>query len=317
MTKLIHLSRRGGELLLRILEQSRPAIAASALQDPPSDLPAELTKLGALERNGASRAALVLGDDDGPGFRDLTWQADRNSYGYFDAFDGNVVLAPESQMLYRVALPWWLAWLAASLKLTNSGQPTELVPASAWDIGDLWITRQRNIPVLFVQRLHRDATFKALREALQKRAGRSGGLILTSGRKSTPQSVAERFIVVPIADVLTNDSQVFSIDRKLLLSPFMAAGTTAAPTQPLHLSPDGRRITINGTVTLDFKSDIHVKLIQRLVDGHKEGKRWRAQELLDDVGSSVTTLARAFGGKKWKQIEPYLTSKNGLWGFDL
>jgi hypothetical protein len=317
LTKPVRLSRRGGELLLRILEQSRPAIAASVLHDLPSELPKELAKIGALERHGASRAALVPGDHDGPEFRDLAWQADRNAYGYFDASDGNVVITPESQMLFRIALPWWFAWVAASLKLTNSSQPAELVPASAWDIGDLWITRQRNVPVLFVRRLHRDVTSKALRDALQKRAGRSGGLILTSGRKSTPQSVAERFIVVPIADVLTNDSQVFSIDRKLLLSPFMAAGTTAAPTQPLHLSPDGRRITINGTITLDFKSDIHVKLIQRLVDGHKEGKRWRAQELLDDAGSSVTTLARAFGGKKWKQIEPYLTSKNGLWGFDL
>jgi hypothetical protein len=97
----------------------------------------------------------------------------------------------------------------------------------------------------------------------------------------------------------------------------MAAGTAAAPSQPLHLSPDGRRITINGTVTLDFKSDIHVKLIRSLVDGHTNGKRWRAQELLDEAGSSVTTLARAFGGKRWKQLEPYLTTKNGLWGFDL
>jgi len=32
----------------------------------------------------------------------------------------------------------------------------------------LWITRQRNIPVVFVRRLHRDATSKALHEALQK-----------------------------------------------------------------------------------------------------------------------------------------------------
>lgn len=316
MTGPVRLPRRGGELLLRLLEQSRPAIAASVLQDLPSDLPVELIKLGALERNGANRAALVPGDDDGPAFRDLIWQADRNAYGYFDASDGSVMIAPESQMLYRVALPWWLAWLATSLELTNSGQPAELVPASAWDIGDLWITRQRNIPVLFVRRLHRDATFKALSDAIRKRTGRNGGLILTSGRNSIPQSAAERFIVVPIADVLTNDSRVFSIDHELLLSPFLAAGTTV-PTQPLHLSPDGRRLTINGAVTLDFKSGVHIKLIRRLVDGHKNGERWRAQELLDHAGSSVTTLARAFGGKKWKQLKRYVTSQNGVWGFDL
>lgn len=316
MTKPLRLSRRGGDLLLRILEQSRPAIAMSALQDLPSDLPAELIKIGALEKHGTNQAALVLGDD-GPAFRDLAWRADRNAYGYFNASDGNVVLAPESQMLYRVAVPWWLAWLATSLTLSNSGQPAELVPTLAWDIGDIWITRQRNVPVLFVRRLHRDVTSTALRDALKKRAGRNGGLILTSGRGSMSQDSMERFIIVPIANVLTNDAQVFSIDRKLMLSPFLASGTSFVPTQPLHLSPDGRRLTFNGTVTLDFKSDIHIELIRRLVDGYRDGRRWRAQELLEDAESSVTTLARAFGGKKWKQLKPYLTSQNGLWGFDL
>jgi hypothetical protein len=113
-------------------------------------------------------------------------------------------------MLFRVALPWWLTWLAASLTLTNSGQSTELVPTSAWDIGDLRITHQRNIPVLFVRRLHREATLKTLQEALQKRAGRSGGLILTSSRADPS------FVVVPIWEAMTNESQVFAIDRALL-----------------------------------------------------------------------------------------------------
>ena len=221
-------------------------------------------------------------------------------------------------MLFRVALPWWLAWLAASLALTNSGQPTELVPASAWDIGDLWITRQRNIPVLYVRRLHRDATLKTLREALQKRAGRSGGLILTSSRNPLRQDVADRsFVVVPITEVMTNDSQVFAIDRTLLLSPYLATSSKTLPAKPLYLSPDGRRLTINGTVTLDFVSSVQIAIIRRLVDGHQDGKRWRARELLDHAGSGVATLARAFGGKKWKQLKPYLTSRNGLWGFDL
>jgi hypothetical protein len=226
--------------------------------------------------------------------------------------------APESQMLYGVALPWWLAWLAASLNLTNSGQPTELVPTSAWDIGDLWITRQRNVPVLFVRRLHRDATFKALREALKKRAGRSGGLILTSSRNPPRQDLGDRsFVVVPIAEVMTNDSQAFAIDRTLLLSPYSAASPKTLPAKPLDLSPDGRGLTINGTVTLGFVSDIHIAIIRRLVDGHRDGKRWRARELLDDAGSGVSTLARVFGGKKWSQLKPFLASQNGLWGFDL
>jgi hypothetical protein len=317
LTKPVRLSRRGGELLLRVLEQSRPIIAAAALEELPSKVRSMLFNVGALQRHDAGRAAFVV-DDDGPMFRDLAWQADQNAYGYFDASDGSVVLAAETQMRFQVALPWWLTWLAASLALSNSGKATELVPTSAWDIGDLWITRHRNIPILFVRRLHRDATLKALRAALQKRTGRSGGLILTSSRNPLQQDMTDpSFVVVPIADVMTNDSQVFAIDRTLLLSPYLATSREREPARPLHLSPDGRQLAIHGTVTLDFVSSIQIAIIRRLVNGHQDGKRWRARELLDDAGSGVATLARAFGSKKWKQLKPYLTSRNGLWGFDL
>ena len=72
---------------------------------------------------------------------------------------------------------------------------------------------------------------------------------------------------------------------------------------------------INGDTTIDFKSDRHVKIIRRLVDGYHEGKRFRASELLG--GATVMTLRRAFGAKKWALLAPYLKSKNETWSFDL
>ena len=316
MNKPARLSRRDGELLLRLLEQNSLIITGTALEEMSFEVQSALINVGALEGHGVGRA-VPTADDGGPTFRDLTWHPDQKAYGYFDASDGRVVFAPESQMLFRVALPWWLAWLAGSLALTNSGKPTELVRAAAWDIGDLWITRSHNVPVLFVRRLHRSATLAALRDALQKRAGRTGGLILTSGRNVLPQASVERFVVAPIQDLLTNDPQEFSIDHTLLRSPFLATDVPMAPGRPLHLSPDGRLLTIKGNVRVDFKSDIQIKLIRRLVDGHEEGKRWRAQELLDHAGSGVRTLARAFGSKKWTKLAPFMKSRDGLWGFDL
>jgi hypothetical protein len=317
LIKPASVSRRGGELLLRLLEQNRPVIAAAALEELFPDAWSTLLNLGALEAHGTSRAAIVAGDD-GPEFRDLAWQADRNAYGYFEASDGNVVLAREEHALIRLALPWWLSWLAASLDLTNSSHPTEIVPACTWDIGDLWITRHRKIPVVFVRRLHLDATLQALREALEKRAGRSGGLILTSSRNPLRQvSTRRSFEVTPIAELLTNDSHVFAIDRELLLSPYVATNPYPTPAGPLYLSPDGRRLVINGTVSLDFGSEVQIAIIRRLVGGHSNGTRWRARELLGDAGSGVATLARAFGSKKWAQLKPYLRARSGLWGFDL
>jgi hypothetical protein len=316
LSRPVRLSRRGGELLLRIFEQSRPIIAASVLQDLSSDLP-DLIKIGLLQKHDVSRAALVPGDNR-PAFRDLTWQAEGNAYGYFDAADGNVVLAPESQVLYSAVLPSWLAWLANSLVLTNAGKPTELVPASAWDIGDLWITGQRRIPIVFARRIQRSATFNALCEALRKRVGRSGGLILTSSRNPLQQDMADPpFMVVPIWGVVTNQPDVLAIDRSLLLSPYTAPRAQRAASKPLELSVDGRQLTINDTVTVYFKSDIHIKLIRALVDRHTSGKRWRATELLSHAGAGASTVARAFGTKKWKLLSPFLTSRDRLWGFDL
>lgn len=195
---------------------------------------------------------------------------------------------------------------------------TEIVPACAWDIGDLWITRQRKIPVLFVRRLHVDKTLQALREALEKRAGRSGGLILTSSRNPLRQvTTSHSFEVTSIVEVLTNDSYVFAIDRELMLSPYVVTNPNRSPIGPLYLSPDGRRLVINGTITLDFGSEVQIAIIRRLVGGHSDGTRWRARELLGNAGSGVATLARAFGNKRWAQLKPHLQSRKGLWAFDL
>jgi hypothetical protein len=61
-------------------------------------------------------------------------------------------------------------------------------------------------------------------------------LILTSSRNPLRQDVADgSFVVVPIAQAMTNDSQVFAIDRMLLTS---AAGDRASkPPQPSRRRP--------------------------------------------------------------------------------
>jgi hypothetical protein len=123
--------------------------------------------------------------------------------------------------------------------------------------------------------------------------------------------------VMSVYDVLTNDADGFVIDRALVMSPYVAAKKSWIATQPLDLSPDGRRLVINGTVSIDFKSHGHIAIIGHLVVGYREGKRFQARELLEEANLGVTTLRRVFGAKKWALLEPYLKSQNGLWGFDL
>jgi hypothetical protein len=84
---------------------------------------------------------------------------------------------------------------------------------------------------------------------------------------------------------------------------------------PIWLSPDSRKLIINGNVTVNFRSEKHITIIRCLVEGHHAGERYRAQVLLDEAQAGAMTLRKAFGDKLWAQLSPYLKSENGLWGF--
>jgi hypothetical protein len=317
VTRAIVLPRLDGDLILTLLEQVEPIVAGEVLEELSAEAGRALMALGALLPNGAARTTMMAGDDSAR-FVDLDWLPDRNAYGYFDAADGVVVPDATSQALYRLNLSWWLSWLATALALTNAGRPAELVPGQAWDIGDLWITRQRKVPVLFARRLHLDEIAEDLRGALAKRISRSGGIILTSSRQPLA-TVAwpGSHQVMPICEALANDGSTFGIDVNLVRSPYLGVLRTDQHAAPLRLSPDGRTLVINGSDTVDFKSDAQVAIIRRLVDGFHAGERFRAIELLSNAKSGVGSLRRAFGTKKWAMLGKHLKSQDGLWGFDL
>jgi hypothetical protein len=295
----------------------RPVITAAALEECLAGDRPSLVDAGALDLHGTARSTIVAGDD-GPTFRDLSPQAGRNARGYFDAADGSVAVTLAEQTLLRVSMPWWLAWLASALDLTNCSQPTELVSGSVWDIGDLWISGRRKIPVLFARRLRRDNTHQALLAALKKRAGRSGGLILTSSRNTLRLTEsAPPFTVTSIFGMLTNDADNFAVDPAIVVSPYLPASMPFPSTEPLYLSTDGKRLLIKGVVEIDFASDKHVAIVQLIVAAHRAGQRVRARDVLNKVDSAATTFRQAFGPKKWAELKPYLKSRNGLWDFDL
>lgn len=222
MTRAIAFPRLDGDFILALLEQVKPIAAGEVLEELSTQAGRVLINLGALLPNGAARTT-TMACDDGVKFVNLDWLPDRNANGYFDAADGVVVPDATSQALYRLNLSWWLSWLATALALTNAGRPTELVPGQAWDIGDLWITRQRKVPVLFARRLHLDEIAEDLRSALAKRIGRNGGIILTSSRQPLA-TVAwpGSHQVMTICEALANDGATFGIDVNLVRSPYLS-----------------------------------------------------------------------------------------------
>lgn len=311
MRRSVRLSRAAGEWLLCLLDRRRSAASGAALRELPQFVQSELMEGSWLSQSVRNATAAIGGD----GYLDLVWQPDRQAYAYFDAADGLVTVDAAALARWDLNVPRWLAWLGDCLDLANAGNPTEIVADIAWDLGDLWVSRQRKVPLLFARRLESARSRAVLEHALDARIGRSGGIILTSSKAETgTQLGTSRQVLTPIASILKSSADVFEIDRDLLIGPFAGSKGTQPPQAPIHLSPDGRLLTIHGTVTVAFKSEIQIGIIRILVDGYSTGRLYRASYLLEKGRSNAHNLENAFG-PKWKVLRPYLHSVGGLWGF--
>ena len=83
-----------------------------------------------------------------------------------------------------------------------------------------------------------------LSEGVQSLVDTGNEVLLLYGMHRTkrpPDANAERFVCgAAIFGVLTNDADIFAIDRDLVLSTYLRASAATNPTEPLSLSPDGR-----------------------------------------------------------------------------
>lgn len=311
MKPSLRLRRDSADFLIRLQEQRSGRAVASLLDDLPDDCRRQLLETGFLVADGTEPTTIDASDEDLE-FRHGIWRG--SGYSFFSAEDGGIVDIDEGDAsMLRVDQPTWLAFLADELNLSGAGRPTVLVPDHAWDIGDIWVSRTRKVPVLFARRIGVREVAAALREALHHRGARAAALVVTSSRHA---ETFQNCVVASLSETLTNSAAEFSIDRGVLLAAF---GSSPAMTDPqsLYLSPKGTQLTINGEVRISFRGDIQIALIRALVQAHREGARYRAAELLAAAGSNATSLKRAFGTAKWKLLSPYLTSRGGLWGFDL
>ena len=135
--------------------------------------------------------------------------------------------------------------LRGALDLVAVRGATELLAGHAWDLGDLSISRSRKAPILFARRLHIASTVEQLRAVLQHRAGRPGGMILTT--TASPLSVAEwpaAHQVVPLVKLLSPVGQTFGLDVRLLKNIYAGHSLDASSIGPVYLAPDGRVLRI-------------------------------------------------------------------------
>ena len=214
---------------------------------------------------------------------------------------------------YRISFARLLDMLSRALDLVAARGPTELLADHAWDLGDLSISRSRKAPILFARRLHIASTVEQLRAVLQHRAGRPGGMILTS--TASPLSVAEwpaAHQVVPLVKILSPVGQTFGLDVRLLKNIYAGHGLDGSSIGPVYLAPDGRVLRIRDSEYL-FKGEVQIGIVRQLVKGFAHDQRLRTKEVLENAGSQADTLAKAFRGyPDWKRLKTHIKQQRGL-----
>ena len=309
------IDRKAVELLLAISESPTGKIAGTILSDYHAGSSIQLLAANLLAACGHLPATASLADhDDEP--ISLTWSAERNGYGYFSPSAGWIGVPKERLALFSVNHPALLAQMAVQLDLAARGGATALIPDLLWEVGDARIGRRRQrLPIWFARRLPDRTVWNQIIEAARRRPTTQIRVLLTSTPASRlPEQPLPGHIIVPMGDMIDFGAGL-AIRPDVLTA--LLDGTTPADTQErLYLPPSGQQLVINGNVTISFKSDIHIAIVRKLVQGFKDGKRFGARELLDHAQSSAKTLRQAFGAQRWAALEPHLKSENGLWGFE-
>jgi hypothetical protein len=287
------------------------------LEDLDPDIGAELTANGSLQLLSFRQSIQIIGDD-GAITRDVDWAPNVERLAYFDAADGWVVPDPEELKVYRLDTGWWLAWLAGELALESAGKPAELVPDHAWDLGDIRISRKRKAPLLFARRLYAPDVRTALIAALDRRAGRSGGILLTTtGQAMDASAVPGSHRLMAVAESLTSDATDFRLNVALIQGLFLGRAAGAMATPALDLSPDGLTLTIHGDL-LYIRGPVQRSIVEQLVAAYRLGKRLRTADVLRQAGSSADSLAKAFkGSPNWPTLRHHLRQAQGFCWLEL
>ncbi len=309
------ISREAVELLFSIIETPGLTISATVLDDYYCRAAAELKAFGMLILDGFEAVAVSQADHD-DAMVSTTWDSDTGGYGYFSPAAGWVTVPDEQIARFRLDFPTVVARLMLRAEWPSRVGPVSLVPGLLWEIGDVRLGRRtQRVSIWFGRRLHDPVVWRQVVNAATSRPAAHLRIVLTSTpAHRLPDTPLPGHLVVGVRDVI-------DFSTGLSLHPDILAARLDGSYRPnvdaaIDLSPDGTRLTINGSVVIHFRSSKQIEIIRTLVARHKEGKGVRAEELLTNAGSSVGSLQRAFGTEKWKTLSSYLKSRNGIWGFE-
>jgi len=308
----VRVCRSAAGLALQLLELPIPALTPAAVDVMDREQVDTLLAARLLKPTAPEMVTTVdFGDGDIP--VPLIRSADHDGCGYFDPRSGWVQIATEDLRRLSFDVPAFVRRLLAGMDVSSREGPIALVDDVIWEVGDVRFGRSR-LSVWFARRLGDAVTWKRLKEKARLRPSAKLRIVLTSTPSARlPDDPPDNHLLIAIQDVVQHDSGI-EVDPEILTN--RIGGVTVPDVESrLHLSPDGRRLVIDGGESLTFKSPVHIKIIRLLVEGYRTGQRYRAEELLQKSGSSAMTLRQAFGVARWVKLECFLKSENGLWGF--
>ncbi len=308
MSDIAALSSEAVELLLELLELPEPLLSGQAARSYPMPL-AQLTAAGLLASHDFEDVTTSLADDDDVPVS-LTWSEQAGAPTYFSPAVGPVAVAAEQLLRRSVVIPETLRAIIAGFDILASS-PFQLIDSLLWEIGDVRLGR-RSAPVSiwFVRRLWDRSVQRQLGERARARPHYRRIVITSSRAARVGDVIIPGVTVVPLRDVQTSPNSLTVSSE--ILDALLSNVSARAPAGPLTLAQDGTKLSIAGNPPILFTSDNHKGVIRKLVAAHAAGTRFRVGEL-----TKLGSLRRLFGEKRWKLLSPYLTSQNGLWGFDV
>jgi hypothetical protein len=307
----VGLSHAAVDLLLTIIETPSMAISGAALDGYHAGAGGELVAAGALEADGFEPVAVSQADHD-DAVVSLAWDGDARRHAYFSPAAGMVAVDDHALRRLRVRPSWLLDWLAREFGYAGAVRPVDLVPDRLWDLGDLWLgerkAEKRRTAIYVGRRFGEPGAMLRTRTALQSRAGRPPGIILTS----SPAGVAEDFAgaamppVLPVIQCAKAGAPQFHLDVSIICT--AAHGLRSMrPRSPVQVDAEFRAVRV-GDREFRFRGDKQRQVVEYLYGAWERGMgRVSVALMFSDLDFPETTRLRDLfkGHPDWKDLIGY------------
>jgi hypothetical protein len=305
------LSHAAVDLLLTIVETPGMAISGAALDGYHTEAGAELGAVGALEVDGFEPVAASQADHD-DAVVSLAWDGATRRHEYFSPSAGMV--AVENRALRRLCVrpSWLLDWLARELGFAGAVHPVELVPDRLWDLGDVWLGErklgQRRTAIYIGRRIGEPSALFRMRTALQSRAGRPPGIILSSSPAGAGEEFAGAALPPVISIIRCAKAGVtdYRLDASIIYT--TAHGLRSMrPQSPVQVDAEFRVVWV-GDREFRFRGDKQRQVVGYLHSAWERGEgRISVALMFSDLDFAETTRLRDLfrGHPDWKDLIGY------------